>query len=483
MHFLNKTLSKYKSLTKPAKASLWFVICYIIQRGLQFIGMPIFTRIMSTEEYGVYSVFLSWFNIICIFSSLNIYNGTFNKAMVKYEDKRDNYISSIQWLSFFTSIVVSTLILVFNKYIYEYTGYSLKLQILMCVHLILFPSLQYWSQKQRFIFEYKKIVIVTLVNSLASLVLGVIFVLLSNEKSFALIAVTVLIQAIINGVLFWIQAKSGKTFFNKEYWHWSIITAIPLVPHYISEILLGHADRLMINQMCGASQAAIYNIVYQISMVMTILRTGINGSFTPWLFYSMKSKKYSDIRKITKVLTAFMALLTLFFILIGPEILKIVAPPSYYEATVGIPAIMIGCFFIFVYVLYINVEIYYEKNQFVAVASILTAALNVVLNYYCINRFGYISAAYTTMVSYMVMSLMHYIIVRGIIKKNKELGIIFDNRFILICSITLLTIGLLMLKLYDWLFIRWGIIIIMIILFIVKRRSLLNVLALLKKKK
>ena len=153
-----------------------------------------------------------------------------------------------------------------------------------------------------------------------------------------------------------------------------------MVPHYLSEILLGHADRLMINQMCGASQAGIYNIVYQISMVMTIIRTGINGSFTPWLYYSIKEKKFNEVRQVTKLLTLLMGTLTLLFMLLGPEILRLAAPPSYYEAVVGIPAIMIGCFFIFVYVLFLNVEIYYEQNCLVAVASIVAAFVNVILN-------------------------------------------------------------------------------------------------------
>ena len=86
---------QYNNLSVPVKASLWFIACFVIQRGLQFIGMPIFTRIMSQEDYGVYSVFFSWTNILCVISSLNIYSGVFNKAAVKYEDERDEYISRI----------------------------------------------------------------------------------------------------------------------------------------------------------------------------------------------------------------------------------------------------------------------------------------------------------------------------------------------------------------------------------------------------
>lgn len=95
---MNKLYSKYKSLSTPVKAGLWYTICNFMQRGISIITSPIFTRILTTEEYGTYSIYLSWLNILSIFTSLNLYYGVFNKAMVKYSDDRTRYISSMQGL-------------------------------------------------------------------------------------------------------------------------------------------------------------------------------------------------------------------------------------------------------------------------------------------------------------------------------------------------------------------------------------------------
>lgn len=482
MKYFKRILNKYNDMAKPAKASLWFIGCYIIQRGLQFIGMPIYTRIMSTEEYGVYSVFLSWFNLLCVFSSLNIYAGTFNKAMIKYEKDRDRYISAVQSLTLLVSLVVSAFILLFHVIIQDVTGFSLKLLLLFCIHLILYPPLQYWSQKQRFLFEYKKLVFVTLINSVASLVIGILLVILSTNKSNALIIATVGVQAIVNIVLFYSLAKKGKTVYHKEYWLWSLSTSVPLIPHYLAEILLGHADRLMINQMCGASQAGIYNIVYQISMVMTIIRTGINGSFTPWLYYSLKQKKYDDIKRVTKIITLLMSTMTIVIMLVGPEILKIAAPSSYYEAVIDIPSIMLGGFFIFIYVLFVNVEIYYEQNQFVAIVSIISAIVNVVLNYIYINQYGYLAAGYTTMISYLLMAIMHYWFLQRLSNKHKEIKMLFDYKFLFLISAGLVIIGLMALFLYDFTIIRWILICIVCTILFTKKNMILQFIRLLRNK-
>ena len=257
---------------------------------------------------------------------------------------------------------------------------------------------------------------------------------------------------------------------------------MPLIPHYLSEILLGHADRLMIDQMCGAAQAGIYNIVYQISMVMTIIRTGINSSYIPWLYYSLKQKKYEAIKNVTKLITILMCSLTLLLILVGPEILKIVAASSYYEAVVDIPAIMIGGFFIFVYLLFLNIEIYYEQNQYVAISSVIAAIINVVLNYVCINKWGYLAAGYTTMVSYLVMAILHYLFLMRIAKKNEEVKLLFDFRFLCCCSVVLLIVGLLCIKLYELLIFRYVIVTGICVVMYLKKNTILAMIKNMRKR-
>ena len=66
MSRMNKLLVKYRSIPVQVKASLWFLICAFLQKGISFITTPIFTRLLSTSEYGQYNVFNSWMNIIIV---------------------------------------------------------------------------------------------------------------------------------------------------------------------------------------------------------------------------------------------------------------------------------------------------------------------------------------------------------------------------------------------------------------------------------
>lgn len=97
---VKKLMVQYKNMSAPVKASIWFVICNLVQSGINVISVPIFTRMMSTEEYGTFNTFYAWRNILMIFTSLNLSYGVFNNAMVKYEDSktRDQYVSSMEGL-------------------------------------------------------------------------------------------------------------------------------------------------------------------------------------------------------------------------------------------------------------------------------------------------------------------------------------------------------------------------------------------------
>ena len=83
MSCLKRLFDKYSNMSITVKSGIWFTLCNFIQKGISFITIPIFTRIMSTQEYGSYSVYTSWYSLIAIFATLNLSNFVFNKGMVE----------------------------------------------------------------------------------------------------------------------------------------------------------------------------------------------------------------------------------------------------------------------------------------------------------------------------------------------------------------------------------------------------------------
>ena len=152
----------------------------------------------------------------------------------------------------------------------------------------------------------------------------------------------------------------------------------------------------------------------------------------------------------------------------------IFATKEFYEAIYIIPAITGSVYFMFLFNVFANVEYYYNETKYVAFASIGAAVTNVILNLIFIKQFGYVAAGYTTLVSYILYALGHFIFMRKICKKHAEGINYYDNKVILIISVTFVVISLLTTVLYNFRVIRYALIIIMLCFVILKRKEIIK---------
>ena len=92
---LRRIIDKYNSMGTALKAGVWFTVCNFLQKAICMITMPIFTRLLPTEDYGLFTIYQSWYSIVFIFATLNLTGAVVNNGMIKYPDKRAEFISSL----------------------------------------------------------------------------------------------------------------------------------------------------------------------------------------------------------------------------------------------------------------------------------------------------------------------------------------------------------------------------------------------------
>ena len=152
----------------------------------------------------------------------------------------------------------------------------------------------------------------------------------------------------------------------------------------------------------------------------------------------------------------------------------IFAPKSYHEALYVIPPVAMGVYFMYLYGLFSNVEMYHGRNKYVMIASVTGAVLNLILNAIFIPLFGYIAAAYTTLVCYIVYSSMHFMFTQVIKKKEKIDQQFYDIKIMLLISLSFVSLSFLMTLTYPYPFIRYGIIIVLLILVFIFRKCIIK---------
>lgn len=466
----------YTKLSVQSKAAIWFAICTVLQKGISFITVPLFTRLLTAEEYGTYSLYLSWFQIMTMITSLYLYFGVFNNGMNKYDNNRDVYISSMQGLTLTITLCVFVVYLIGKQVWNNLFGLSDTLILMMFVALLVNPSIHFWSGRQRFEFKYKTLVAVTLGKSIANPLLGFILVILSDDKSTARIISVVIVELAFSGFFMIYQFLRGKCFFHRYYWKYALGLAVPLVPHYLSTIILVQGDRVMIDHMAGKSEVAFYSVAYSVGMLVQIVTSAITHSFTPWMYQNIKANSISDIKCTVNMLLLITASLSLMMMMCSPEIVMIFGPSEYSSAEYVIPPVAASVFFIFLYNILAIPQFYFERTRFLAVSSIIATVLNIVLNYIFISLFGYVAAGYTTLACYVMYSIGHYYVSKRVLFQSPLKNLLFDQKFILILSLFIIFIGISCNFVFDYWIVRYSILILACVFVYMKRNELKRIL-------
>lgn len=459
---MNKYMQKYRQMPAPIKASLWFLMCSFFQKGLSTITTPIFTRILTTEEYGQISVFNSWMSIIAPIVCLNLYSGVYSQGLVKFEEDRKRYSSSLQGLCFTLTAMWGMIYLSGRNFWNNLLSLTTMQGIAMLIMIWASSTFSFWSMNQRVDFKYKKLVLLTVAVSIVQPIVGITLILNSEDKVTARILGIAAVQLVFYFGTFITQMLQGKQFFSKRYWVYALKFNIPLLPHYLSIHLLSSSDRIMISKLVGNGQAGIYNLAHAVALIMTIFNTAMLQTIEPWIYRKLKENRTMDLAMVAYPTFIAVAIVNILLILFAPEIIAIFAPVEYQEAVWTIPGLALSVFFMFLYTFFATFEFYYEKTSYIASATVGGALLNIVLNYIFIKKFGYIVAGYTTLFSYIVFAILHYYFCHRICKEFMGGVKPYNTKVILAISAGTLLIGLSILLVYPYPLARYGFIVLLL---------------------
>jgi len=413
-----KILEKYKNMSVVLKATMWFMVCSFLQKGLSFITTPIFTRLMTQEQYGVYSVYTSWLQILLIFSTLRLDHSVFMKGMSKYSEDKDGYASSMLGLTTAVTTGMFVIYLIFSNQVNSLLELSTPIMLAMFVELYVHNASAFWSIRERFDFRYKSVVIYTLTTAVLSSALSVVAVLLADSKDVARIMANVFVYAVAGIYIYIILVKRGKKLFDKEYIKFAVTFNTPLLLYYFSNYIIEQSDRIMIQKIVSFEAAALYSVAYTVGGLVKIFTAAVTNTLIPLQYRLLEKKDYKSLER--NILTVMLCVvgLSVLIAVAGPEIIMILGGEEYMAAIWVVPPVAASVFFSFFYTVLANIEFYYNDNKYAMKLSSVGALINVVLNLIFIPKFGYVAAAYTTLFSYMVYAVGHFIHASNLMRRG-----------------------------------------------------------------
>lgn len=476
---MHKLINKYKEMSVPMKAAFWYTICNFINKGISLLSTPIFTRIMTEEQYGTFSIFQSWFNILIIFTSLNIYLSSYTKGLIVYEKEQKKFTSSMLSLTTLITLIFFVVYILNIDFWTKIFELSPNLMFAMFLELLFMPALEFWMGKERFDYNYRKVIAVSICMNIMCLGLSIVAVVNTQNKIEARVFSDVFSKILFASVFFVIILSQGKKIFDKNYWKYALKFNIPLLPHYLSNYILNQSDRIMIGKMVGKVQAAYYSVAYTISTIMLLLVTAVNNALTPYIYKAIKDNKAEEIKSKINPIVILMSFLSIFIMALAPEIIRIFAGENYVDAMYVIPPIAASVYFIFIYSMFSTIEYYYQRTGLISIATSISAILNLVLNFVGIKIWDYYASGYTTLICYLCLTFFHYIFYKKII--NEELPKeVYDIKVMIFSGIFILAVMIVMALLYKNIFIRYIVVLSILFYAIIKRDKIKDILINLK---
>lgn len=456
------------------KIGMIYTLSNIVIKGMAFITTPIFTRLMSQEEYGSFSNISSWANIISIIATLCLYS-SISRAKYDYDEDMKGYMSTITIVgSVFTLIIWLLIELKIGFWERLFNMDRLYIRSIMLYSLFT-PAVQTLITKHRMYNEYKNVIALTWITLLVTTfgALGLTF-LMSNKLTGRVIGNYTII-AIVD-TAFWLYIVIQGKKISLEMCKYACALSLPLLVHELSGVLLNSSDRIIINQLCGARKAALYSIAYTIAMIITVVLSSLNQAWVPWFFDKMQKNDRESIRTVVPKYMAGFTVGCIGLMIIGPEMVLIFGGKDYLEAMYVIPPVCLAIEIQFVYTLYVNIEFFEKKTTYISLSTAGATVINIALNFYAIPRWGYIAAAYTTVIGYLFTFLFHYIVCKKIGYDN-----LFEKKNLLRnISISIFAmVACLILYRYTWIrrFVLIGILLIVFIYLIKNRNKIINYLS------
>lgn len=396
---------------KLIENSLIYSGLQVLQRGIGFLLLPIYTHFLTPDDYGIVSVINSVVAFLGVLYLLGL-NGAAFKYYFDFKDNQEElkrFWGTIITFLLVLSLVFTLILLVFGRFILHPLLINIKYYPYMFFGIIgaafmpFFTTYQSLLQAQH---NGRKYAILNISNFLILLSLTMIFVIVFKLKAMGPILATTCTAVLFFLITLWNMRGNFVFGIVAKHLKKSFTYCLPIIPHTLigwASVLL---DRLLINRFVSTAATGIYSIGYLFGGIPVFVSSAVNQAYVPWFFEEMKKKETVKIRKFFILLMTLNITLVLWVTVFAKEVLWVMSKGDFRESWKVVGLLSFGNFFIGYYFFLVNQLFFSERGtRYVPVATVSAALLSFLLNLILIQKYGMMGAAITMLVTNMFTTL------------------------------------------------------------------------------
>lgn len=413
-------------VVRLARGTLTYGLGALLNRMLAFLLLPLFTRLLTPQDYGVSAVIGTLLVALSGVFSL----GTGNSMGVLYFETRDHSARpTVVWTNVVLLAANSVLLCAvgmalarpLSELLFRTSAYAEFIRMaLMTTGLLTIsdPFYAYLRMEEK----ARNVVILSVLDAALTMAFSVFFVAVLGRGLRGIFESSLLVKALMFLILLGAVGRRLRLRLDLRLVMPLVRIGFPSTFGLGAFLVVDYADRLMLQQMTSTEVVGVYSIGYNFGMVM-LLGVGAFGSAWPPYFMSFIGRREDAQVAFGKVLkyylVGFGTLSLMFFAAARPVVSLMTALPFHAAySVVGLVALAYmfkGCYLILL------PGIYFEKKLYLqALIEWLAAILNILLNLALIPRLGKDGAALATCLAYLSLPISAYFVGRRYLAVHYE---------------------------------------------------------------
>lgn len=444
-------------LNRDSNQAIFNILSQLILNGTNFVLIMVFTRYLSTNDYGIVSIYQAYVLLFSVLIGLNT-QGSIGPAFVHIDNaEHDNYLASSILLSLLSFVCIFIIVLVCMPALSAFMQLQPVLIILMLFHGLGNFSFQFASIQFTYARKAQYSCLLAFLVAAATIVLSLLSVneVFGNIPQYVGRILSLASPYILCALLtISVTLTKGNALANlKKYWKFCIPICIPLVFHGLSQVVLAQTDKVMLQKLYGdRSAVGIYSFYVTFVHVLNSVYVALNNTWVPVYYAYLKENDTAILEKRAKRYVGLFSMMVVGFLLVSPEIVRLFADKAYWNGSKMIPIIALSICMTFMYSFPVNFELFNCESKMIAFGTGAAAISNIILNYLFIPNYGIYGAAFATLISYALLFVFHHFCAKKL--ALSEMYPISKTLFIELYISTGVAIALFYLLYTQWI-IRW----------------------------
>lgn len=409
-------MSHIRSLISHSKN---YFFAEIAIKALAFIAIPVYTRLLSVEEYGVFNVFLATAGFFSVILSLS----TETAVSRYYYDTKDEtdfkkFVGTSSRITFFVFIFTTILFLFFTNLFCEWLNFSTILVWAIVPYSALQIVNSFFLQIYTPLMKSKKIAIISSLRTYSAFLISVIFImfLFKSEKYYGQILGYLITYLLFSIVLINNIKKYYIPSFDRKYVKYILSFAVPQIPYYLSGIIISQIGRLIINSYDGFANAGIYSFASNIAALMLVVISVGHSAWNPYYFKYMNSKDYSSCSKDFNLIWKVTLIIALFLSSFSFELGALIGTKDYLSQLNMVPFFILGYIFYQWSYVYLRNIMFSRKTIWSSVVVFISGFSSILFSIMFYNLLGRWAVVFAFVASYFVMFIVSYAINKYVLK-------------------------------------------------------------------